>query len=167
MPYVTSKKVALLVTLLLVAGFAAPGVRHLLPRKYLAEDSFPISTFTMFSRARPELHRMTWVRALDKRRKPMGHIQTRVFNPSGMNQTMAHLRRARRRNRKVRRDMCEQIAGRVARKRSLRKVARVQIVDAYYRPEEVFGKNPSDEAARLRVLVTCRVRRAKREKDKQ
>jgi len=157
MPLVKTKKSALIVTALLSMAFGAPGVQHFMPEDMQAEDSFPISTFPMFSRARPKHHRMTWVRALDSKAKPLGHVNTNVFNPSGMNQAMAHLRKARSSDRKQRRKVCEEIARRVARRKSLNEVKRIQIVDAYYIPAKVFGKDRIQKPERSRVLVSCRV----------
>jgi hypothetical protein len=102
---------------------------------------------------------MTWVRGIGAQGESLGHIPSWRFNPGGMNQAMAHLKQARR-NRAQRRDaICGEIAQRVARFRSLREVMTIEIVDAYYRPEKVFGPERDERPERERVLVRCAVTR--------
>lgn len=153
------KTSALVLTLGLAALFAAPGVRHLLPERFAASDSFPVSTFAMFSKARPPEHRMTWVRGLDAHGKSLGPVPSGAFNSSGMNQTMAFVREARTRDRERRAQICGEIAAEIVRRRSVRQVARIEIVDAYYLAEKVFGPERDDRPERERVLVACAVER--------
>jgi len=120
-----TKPLAIAITLGLAAAFATPGVRHVLPAKYRAKDSFPISTFTMFTLQRPEEHRMTWVRGLDAAGESLGHIPSWRFNPGGLNQAMAHLKQARRNHAERRDAVCQEIAQRITKFRSLRKVVTV------------------------------------------
>ncbi len=158
----TPKALALALTLGLSALFAVPGVRNALPKRYHAQDSFPVSTFAMFSTPRPPEHRMTWVRALDAAGRPAGRVRSDVYNPGGLNQAMAHLRRARPKRMAQRAAICREIAAHVAAARDLRHVAQVQIVDAWYVPEKVFGPARDEEPERAEVLVTCAVERFNR-----
>jgi hypothetical protein len=151
------KSLALAITIALVVAFGLPGVRHVLPKGLAAKDSFPISTFAMFSNPRPPEHRMTWVRALDRDGKSVGHVPSGAFHPGGMNQAMAYLREARRdEGRRVR--ICNEIARKLVERRYRSRVKQIEIVDAYYRPEKVFGPARDERPERERVLVTCQVR---------
>lgn len=151
------KLLALAITVALVVAFGLPGLRHVLPKHYADTDSFPISTFAMFSNPRPPEHRMTWVRALDRDGKSVGHVSSGAFHPGGMNQAMAYLREARRdQDRRVR--ICNEIARKLVERRYRSRVKRIEIVDAYYRPEKVFGPARDERPERERVLVTCQVR---------
>lgn len=152
------KTLALALTIALVVAFGLPGLRHALPERFAAKDSFPISTFAMFSTPRPPEHRMTWVRALDASGKSVGHVQSGAFHPGGMNQAMAYLREARRD--RVQRDrICREIASELVKHRyRSRVVKQIEIVDAYYRPEKVFGPTRDEQPERERVLVKCTVR---------
>jgi hypothetical protein len=151
------KTVALAVTVALSVLFGMPGLRHTLPRAYQAGDSFPVSTFPMFSMPRPPDHRMTWVRALDAEGKVLGHVPSWVFNPGGMNQAMAHLRHVRPNRPERRQTICAEIARKVAQRRRPRGTAQIQIVDAYYHPEKVFGPARDETPVRASVLVSCPV----------
>jgi hypothetical protein len=148
------KQLAIALTVALAVAFGLPGLRHVLPKSFAAEDSFPIS---MFSNPRPPEHRMTWVRALDASGKSVGHVQSGWFHPGGMNQAMAYLREARR-DQARRTRICEEIASKLVERRYKKRVKRIEIVDAYYRPEKVFGPERDERPERERVLVTCPVR---------
>jgi len=145
----------------LVAAFGLPGVRHVLPKRFAAADSFPISTFPMFTLRRPAEHRMTWVRALDRSGASLGPLHSGHFNFGGMNQALAHLKQARPKEPARRSAICREIAERVGGFAELRNVARIEIVDAYYRPEKVFGPARNDSPERHTVLVRCNVERAR------
>ncbi len=154
------KKKALLITLLLVALFALPGVRNLFPRKYRARDSFPVSTFPMFSKKRPPEHRMTWVRGRDAGGAVVDHhLRSWAYDAGGMNQAMAHLRPIRKDDAARRDKMCRRIAERVGRVSRYQEVVTVEVVDAWYRPEKVFGPDRDETPERAEVLVTCAVER--------
>lgn len=157
MDHAFKKQLALVLTVALAVAFGLPGLRHVLPKGLAAQDSFPISTFAMFSNPRPPEHRMTWVRALDARGESLGHVQSGAFHPGGMNQAMAYLRDARRDQ--ARRDrICREIARELVQRRFRKRIKQIEIVDAYYRPEKVFGPERDARPERERVLVKCPVR---------
>lgn len=156
-PSAVKKSLALAVTIALAAAFGLPGLRHVLPKELAAEDSFPISTFAMFSTPRPPEHRMTWVRALDRGGKSVGHVPSGAFHPGGMNQAMAYLREARR-DQARRERICGEIARKLVERKYRSRVKQIEIVDAYYRPEKVFGPERDERPERERVLIRCAVR---------
>jgi hypothetical protein len=157
MAHSLKKQLAVALTIALTVAFALPGLRHALPESFGAEDSFPISTFAMFSNPRPPEHRMTWVRGLDASGKSLGHVQSGAFHPGGMNQAMAYLREARR-DRERRDRICREIALKLLEHRYRSLIKQIEIVDAYYRPEKVFGPARDERPERERVLVACPVR---------
>ena len=124
-----TKPLAIAITVGLVAAFGLPGVRHVLPKRFAAADSFPISTFPMFTLRRSEEHRMTWVRALDRNGASLGPLPSGHFNFGGMNQALAHLKQARSKEPARRAAICREITKRVASIAELRNVAGVEIVD--------------------------------------
>ncbi len=103
---------------------------------------------------------MTWVRALDAQGAVLGPVPSYVFNPGGMNQAMAHLKEVRPDRPARRNEMCRAIAKSVARHRSQKRVARIEIIDAYYVPEKIFGPARDEKPERERVLIACPIERA-------
>jgi hypothetical protein len=157
MLYHLSKSGALVMMFLVALLFAYPGLRNLFAEE--EHDSFPVSTFGMFSLKRPEVHSIPYMRGVTKSGKTQiirsGHIA-----PGGMNQTLHRLSRLQRGPRKRLSEECERVAKNIAGRSRYAEVRYLEIVRGYYRPEVLFGeRNETPESQR--VYARCKVKREK------
>ncbi len=144
---------ALVTTTLVLGAVLAPGLQHFGedPR-----DSFPLSTYPMFSRARPDVERALYVRALGP--EPPRRVPYGVWSTGGWTTGWRQLQRTVRAGPEVARPFCDRMAARFAADHTGwgAEVHTLAIVHGRFELERYFAqgdKTPLDE----RVLLTCAV----------
>lgn len=152
-----SKRAALVIMFLVALLFAYPGLRNLFAEE--ERDSFPVSTFGMFSLKRPEVHSIPYIRGITKDGE-FQIIRSGYIAPGGMNQNLHRLSRLQRGPREGVREECRRVAENISRRRRYADVRRLEIVRGYYRPEVLFGQRESTPESE-RVYARCKVNRKK------
>lgn len=118
-------------------------------------DSFPLSTFPMFSHppGKPWVHTVVGIDAAGESEP----IAPRLVANSEALQTAVAIARAVRSGRKATRRLCETVAEKVAREADLDDVVRVEVRSDRYDPVAYFTRGTTPLKSRLRA--SCRVPR--------
>ena len=122
-------------------------------------DSFPLSFYPMFSRAYPEVERLTYVVGLNAQGERV-LIHYRYAGSGGMNQVRKQLRKISK-DKRMSRDLCKRVARRMRRRKSppLSEVIEVRLVTGRYHRDDYFSAGKKDPISE-KVHATCRVDRA-------
>jgi len=170
-----SRRGALVVIFLtaVIVGHPVVWASHLL-QSDTNPDSFPLSTYPMFSSSVPEVYGLHHIVAVG-RDVPEVRVSKRYWTVGGMNQARGQLdkavtayRRSGRRQDEVLRGFCEKAARRIARldgaaREEFAGTTKVQIVYSKYHLKKYFLSKDKDPISR-RVVLSCPILRSPSER---
>jgi hypothetical protein len=154
-PSPNARGIALFITGLLALVLGSPGLRMITSAEKV-EDDFLLSNYAMFSKPRPEKHRITWVRATNADGEEK-LVPAHYWADGGMNSALAQARRARK-SKKKRKRICRRAAQAVAEKKGFDAFDQIEVTTDWYRPEDFFARGDRTPVKR-KVNKKCPIRR--------